>query len=221
MHDLDSPVKPKVVPAEGVDVSGQQPNVDWQAVAGTGRMFSFIKATESTTLLDHMFVDHWKNAEAAGLLRGARHFFRPQQDAVAQAQFFLAQLPTRGELPPVLDVEVSDSTSPAQLAGGIRVWVSYVNANFARPLIYTSPAFWELALLLPEIGASADLWVASWGTPTPGKVSGWSSWAFWQYSNRCTVPGIPGAANNDANRFNGGVEDLKAYSTRHVRNAVR
>ncbi|MEO7036658.1 MAG: GH25 family lysozyme [Polyangiaceae bacterium] len=214
-------MKPNPAHAEGVDVSGHQPLVDWQAIARTGKAFSFIKATESTTLLDHMFVEHWKNADAAGLLRGARHFFRPQEDAVAQAQFFLAHLPSKGELPPVLDVEVSDGASPAQLAGGIRVWVSYVKANFARPLIYTSPAFWGLIALLPDISASADLWVASWGTATPGKVSGWPSWAFWQYSNRCTVPGIPGAANNHADRFNGGIEGLKVYSSKHVGSAVR
>jgi lysozyme len=211
----------KTVLAEGVDVSGAEPIVDWSAVSGSGKAFAFIKATESTTLVDHKFVDHWHDAKAAGLLRGARHFFRPKQDAVAQAQFFLAQLPEKGELPPVLDVDGFDGTSAAQLAGGIRVWVSYVKANFGRPMIYTSPAFWALIALLPDIAASADLWVANWGAPAPAGVKGWASWTFWQYTNRCTIPGIPGAANCDANRFNGSLNELKAYSASYLRGTER
>ena len=53
---------------EGIDLSGYQPTVDWTKVA-----------------------DHWARAKQANLLRGAYHFFRPKQDAAAQARLFLAQ----------------------------------------------------------------------------------------------------------------------------------
>jgi lysozyme len=200
--------------AEGINVSGYQAAVDWQAVSDAGKVFAFVKATESNTLLDHAFNQHWRGAKAAGLLRGAYHFFRPQQDAISQAQFFLAQLPDKGELPPALNVEVARDASLAQLAGGVRTWVSYVSANSGRPVIFTSPEFCDLMPLIPDVSAIADLWVTSWGTTSPTKIDGWTSWTFWQYTNRATIPGVLGAANCDADRFNGSVADLKAYSAR-------
>jgi len=61
--------------AEGIDLSGYQPTVDWTKVAASGIAFAFIKATEGTTLIDHTFADHWARAKRASLLRGAYHFF--------------------------------------------------------------------------------------------------------------------------------------------------
>jgi hypothetical protein len=143
-------------PAEGIDVSGYQPIVNWASVTASGIAFAFVKATEATTLLDHTFVSHWAQAQQAKLLRGAYHFFRPRQDAVAQAKFFLAQLGDPGELPPVLDVEVADGVAPAQIAAGVSTWLNFVAANLGRVIVYTSPAFWNALPAIPDI--------ASWPT---------------------------------------------------------
>ena len=204
--------------AEGIDVSGYPAVLDWLAVREAGKAFAFIKATESSTLLDHAFATHWTSSKAAGLLRGAYHTFRPQEDAVLQAQFFLAQLRDRGELPPVLAVESPPGTSSAQLAGGVRVWLSYVNANYARPLIYASPQL-ALASLIPDIDTCADLWVARWGSSCPNADNGWPSWTFWQYDPRAPVPGLQGTLNANANRFHGTLEQLRAYSAEHLSRA--
>ena len=129
--------------AEGIDLSGYQPTVDWTKVAASGIAFAFIKATEGTTLTDHTFADHWARAKRASLLRGAYHFFRPKQDAAAQARFFLAQLRDPGELPPVLDVEVVNGVPLTQIAAGVDTWLSIVTASVGRPIVYTSPSFWN------------------------------------------------------------------------------
>ncbi|MET0790037.1 MAG: glycoside hydrolase family 25 protein [Polyangiaceae bacterium] len=163
--------------ATGIDVSGYQPHINWPSVAAAGFGFAFIKATESTTLVDHLFADHWAQAKRAGMLRGAYHFFRPQQDAYAQAQHFLSQLGDRGELPPVLDVEVADGVATEKIVNGVNEWVSAVRRGTAKPLIYTSPSFWNTLPGTNRISAKADLWVAHWGAREPA-ANGWHNWTF-------------------------------------------
>ncbi len=196
--------------AEGIDVSRYQPVVDWAKAAQAGVRFAFIKATEGTTHLDNTFGAHWAGAKQARVLRGAYHFFRPQQDGASQARYFLRQLTDHGELPPMLDVEVADGVSPVALVTGIDAWLGVVTASLARPIIYTSPAFWKSLPSIASIASKADLCLAAWNVPAPGAVSGWSNWTFWQYTNKGSVAGIPGLV--DRERFMGGVEQLQAYS---------
>jgi len=203
-------------PAEGIDVSGYQPTVNWASVAASGIAFAFIKATEATTLLDHTFAAHWAQAKQAKVLRGAYHFFRPRQDALAQAKFFLGQLADPGELPPVLDVEVSDGVAPAQIATGVSAWLNFVAASVGRAIVYTCPSFWNALPTAPEVANTADLWVANWGARVPATVHGWPKWTFWQHTNKATISGIPGAGDVDENRFAGSVAELRAYSAAFI-----
>jgi len=199
--------------ALGVDLSGYQPIVEWDKAVASGIAFAFIKATEGTTLVDRAFRSHWADAKSANVLRGAYHFFRPKVDAVAQARAFLAQLDDRGELPPVLDAEVVDGVAPAQVVAGVDAWVDVVASALGRPLIYTSPSFWNALPATTELARKADLWVAHWGARVPAAVNGWGKWTFWQFTNKATISGIPGAAEMDENRFNGSLAELRAYST--------
>jgi lysozyme len=210
-------VAPPAGPATGVDVSGYQTTVDWQKVAASGIAFAFIKATEATTLVDHAFARHWAQAREAKLLRGAYHFFRPKQDAAAQGRFFLAQLEDPGELPPVLDVEVTDGVAPAQVVAGVHAWLDVVAASLARPIIYTSPSFWNALPGAADVANKADLWVAHWGAHVPASVNGWPWWTFWQFTNKASISGIPGTADMDEDRFNGTAAELHAYSAQFLR----
>lgn len=207
---------PMTQPAEGIDVSAYQPTVDWNRVLGSGASFAFIKATEGTGIIDRSFVDHWTRAKASGILRGAYHFFRPAQDAAAQAHHFLDQLLDPGELPPTLDVEVADNIPLARIQDGVNAFVDIVAASLARPIIYTSPGFWNPMPARADIVSKTDLWVANWLVHAPMACKGYTSWTFWQYANAATVPGIPGALNVDANRFNGTVAELHAYSAAYL-----
>src|SRR6478736_58670 len=204
----------ETAPAFGVDLSGYQPVVDWDKVVASGIAFAFVKATEGTTLVDRAFASHWTEAKAANVLRGAYHFFRPKVDAVAQARLFLAQLADPGELPPVLDVEVVNGVAPAQIAAGVGAWIDVVASALGRPLIYTSPSFWNALPAAAELADRADLWVAHWDARTPASVSGWQKWTFWQFTNKATISGIPGAAEMDEDRFNGSPAELRAYCAR-------
>jgi lysozyme len=205
----EMPASPQVRFVEGIDVSKYQKKIEWKKVASS-KTFVFIKATEGINLVDSSFASNWEAAKATGLLRGAYHFFHPKLDPISQAEFFLSKA-TNADLPPVLDVETMHGASGAQLIESATRWLEYVTAQHKRPLIYTSPSFWE-SLPQSTINQKADLWLAEWDTDVPSNTVNWPGWSFWQYTSTGTVPGIPGTV--DLNRFNGTVNDLHAYLTR-------
>ena len=198
------------IQARGVDISRYQSSIDFKKAQASGVSFAFVKATESVDIVDASFATHWSLAKQVGLLRGAYHFFRPRQDAITQARLFLAQLNDPGELPPTLDVEVNDGVPGADIVAGASAWVEYVTPRLNRPLIYTSPSFWNALPGAEPLTLKADLWVAHWGASEPAEVKGWLRWMFWQRTNQASVPGIPSAVDED--RFNGSLAELRAFS---------
>ena len=78
---------------KGVDVSHWDGAIDWVKLAGAGQSFGIAKATEGVTFVDPMFQANWTAIKAAGLVRGAYHFFRPASGGgVQQARFFLGKV---------------------------------------------------------------------------------------------------------------------------------
>jgi hypothetical protein len=83
-----------------------------------------------------------------------------------------------------------------------------------KPLIYTSPSFWETSLGDTTTFAEQGfpLWLAHYTSArsprTPASNWNGDSWAFWQWTSNATVPGISGRA--DENRFIG--SDLSPYT---------
>ncbi|KAL0959560.1 hypothetical protein HGRIS_011271 [Hohenbuehelia grisea] len=76
---------------QGIDVSGFQPNVNFNTVKANGVAFAYIKATEGTTFISSSFSSQYVGATNAGLIRGAYHFAHPDSSSGAtQAKFFLA-----------------------------------------------------------------------------------------------------------------------------------
>ncbi|HYH47785.1 MAG TPA: GH25 family lysozyme [Thermoanaerobaculia bacterium] len=196
----------------GIDVSHYQGAVDWPAVAAGGMAFAFVKATQGTSSVDPLFSQNWNGVQAAGLLRGAYHFFQPGEDPAAQAAHFLSVVPcTAGDLPPVLDVETAGSLTPAEIVQGIETWLAAVEAAAGcAPIVYTAPRFWD------SLGTAAfgrfPLWVAEYGVSTPKLPAGWTSWSFWQSSESGQAAGVHG--NVDLDVFQGSLEDLHLLTAR-------
>src|SRR5262249_36110475 len=59
----------------GTDVSKYQTSVAWADAKAAGISFAFLKATEGGDRVDDNFAENWRNARAAGVPRGAYHFF--------------------------------------------------------------------------------------------------------------------------------------------------
>ncbi|WP_414621477.1 glycoside hydrolase family 25 protein [Calothrix sp. CCY 0018] len=214
----------------GIDVSNHNGKlIDWQTVKSSDVSFAFAKATEGGTYVDKVFATNWKRMKEAGMIRGAYHFFRPLKDAKQQAENFLAQVGNTmeiGDLPPVLDVEHYpdkvarewQQLSVNQRIKCVREWLEIVEkAKGVKPIIYTSPSFWQEYMNNLPVLTQYPLWLAHYTKQKPSVPAnnwGGNGWTFWQYTENGTVAGISGKV--DRNRFNGSFENLVAF----VRNSM-
>ncbi|MGH2621754.1 MAG: GH25 family lysozyme, partial [Anaerolineales bacterium] len=163
---------------------------------------------------DDRFAQNWLGARAAGIFRAAYHVLRPDHDPVAQIDRFASVVGEAGDLPHVLDVELTGEQPDRVIRERTLACLRELEGRFGRkPLVYTADWFWT-----PHIGAQPgvadyDLWVAHYYWPTvqePKVPAGWSTWRLWQHSNRGQVAGIP--ARVDLDFFGGTMEELIAYA---------
>ena len=77
----------------GIDVSKYQGDIDWPRVRASGVAFAFIKATEGGDHADERFADNWAAARAAGMPRGAYHYYYFCRPALEQAAWFMNHVP--------------------------------------------------------------------------------------------------------------------------------
>ena len=202
---------------EGIDVSTYDGTIDWAQVKASGRAFAFAKATEGVTITDSTFATNWAAMKQAGVVRGAYCFFHSTDDPVAEANYFLGVMGKLepGDLPPTLDLEVTDSQSAATITANAITWLDTVAAaTGTRPILYTSPSFVTGSLGSPAgLESHAQLWIANWGVSCPDVPSPFTDWPFWQYNDTATVPGVPGSSGAcDVNKFNGDLAALQALA---------
>jgi GH25 family lysozyme M1 (1,4-beta-N-acetylmuramidase) len=191
----------------GIDISHWQGTIDWRKVAGTGKEFAFMKATDDVDYVDPTFATNRAQARANGLRVGAYHFARPDPspgDARREARFFVkVAAPQAGSLLPVLDIETSRGLDQQGVTRWARTWVAEVRAlTGVTPLVYTSPYGWiartgDTRLLARD---GAPLWIAHWGVSTPLLPAadwGGHGWVVWQHTSDGHVAGIAGRVDLD------------------------
>lgn len=199
--------------AEGIDVSHWQGTIDWSRVAGAGKTFAFLKATQGTTYADPTYATNRSNANANGIPTGAYHFAdvtkTPSNAAGARAEadwFVSVAQPRAGDLPPVFDIEKNNGLGQAALTDWAMTWLERVRQQTGiYPMVYTSPSGWNTRFgtsgnIVAESGYGL-LWIAHWTdalSPTiPANNWAGRGWTFWQYTSSGTVSGISGAVDLD------------------------
>jgi GH25 family lysozyme M1 (1,4-beta-N-acetylmuramidase) len=197
----------------GIDVSKWQGDVNWRAVADDGIKYAIVRVSDGTGYRDEYFDANWRETRENGILRGVYQFFRPGQDAIAQADLLVDRMGELqpGDLPPVIDVEDTDDQSRAVVVDKIRQWIQRVEGRTGvRPMIYTGKYFWQDNVATTEFN-SYPLWVAQYtDNPCPDLPSQWDDWTFWQTSSTGRVDGVSG--NVDTNLFNGDINALRAFT---------
>ncbi len=204
-----------VVRARGIDVSSfQHPagaKINWRLVARAGYRFAFIKSTEGTYYVNPYFKADAAAAKAAGLLVAAYHFANPaNSNGTAQADYALSHgsyHPDGRTLRLILDIEPDPNLHkfcyglrPARMISWI---AAFMNEGHRRtglwPVINTQPAWWDQCTGKTRAFGSDQLWVQDPrpGIKRPKLPSGWTGWAYWQYSITGQVAGI--TANTDLN----------------------
>jgi GH25 family lysozyme M1 (1,4-beta-N-acetylmuramidase) len=197
----------------GIDVSYYDGTINWSSVLNAGYKFAFIRVSDGTGFHDPKFTTNWANAKAAGVVRGVYQFFRPAESVTAQADLLINAIGsyTAGDLPPVIDVEVSGGLSASGVASAVSTWVNRVkNALGVTPIVYTGPSFWRDSVGSPSSFASNPLWIAHYTSLCPDVPGPWSQWTFWQNTDTGHVSGISGDV--DLDKFNGSYADLLAFT---------
>jgi lysozyme len=201
-------------PAIGVDVSHWQGDMDWQQCYAAGARFAYIKSTEGTTHVDDRFHINWEGVQDVAMYASPYHYYLCALDPSRQAHHFADNYPTNASLRPVLDIEDPDNI-PLDISNRILTWLITVEERLGvRPIIYTSPGWWNSNVGAVPWASKYDLWVADWrGNQKPQVPNGFQSWHFWQYTNS-GVGSDWGASSGriDLNAFHGTVMELHDYS---------
>jgi lysozyme len=195
---------------QGVDVSHHQGAIDWRALAAQDVRFAYIKATEGATHVDTRFATNWEQAGAAGLYRGAYHFFTLCQPGARQAANFIAVVPrVAGALPHALDMEhmgpCREGPTMTDVVGEMDAWLDLVEARYgARPLIYTTREFHDAHL---RDVTGERFWIRSIGLRPRFRRD---DWVIWQHHNKARRRGVQGPV--DLNAFRGDADTLAAFA---------
>ncbi|MDG2431518.1 glycoside hydrolase family 25 protein [Flavobacterium sp.] len=199
----------KGIKAVGIDVSEYQGTIDWTQVdtleSKYAIRFAFIRATVGMDRVDQAFEENWLGAKKNKLIRGAYHYYRPNENSLQQAALFIKTVHLhKGDLPPVLDIEkLSENQSMTRLKIGLRRWLEAVETHYKmKPIIYTGEKYYDD--FLKEEFSDYLFWIANYNFYRE-KIE--DDWLFWQFTEKGTVPGIKG--NVDINIYNGDLQQLQ------------
>lgn len=173
----------------GIDVSKYQGQIDWYQLKSQDIKFVFIKATEGKELVDREFQLNWQRAKGANIVRGAYHFYSPRVDWKLQAKNFISQVKLeKGDMPPVLDIELIHSKNQLNLLEDIRKWLEVIERHYGiRPIVYTYENYYN-RFLLNEF-RHYNLWIAKYSN-SPPDLEDAARWEFWQYSETGEYRGL-------------------------------
>lgn len=195
--------------AIGIDVSEYQDEIDWDAVRTLDNdyelSFVFVRATVGNNRLDKRFRENWQGAKENNIIRGAYHYYRPNENSLEQAELFIKTVRLqKGDLPPVLDIEkLPENQSMERLKIGLKRWLNAVEEHYkVKPIIYTGERYYDD--FLKEEFSDYLFWIANYNFYRE-KLE--EDWLFWQFTEKASVSGING--NVDVNIFNGDIEQLR------------
>nr|QNJ46249.1 GH25 muramidase [Metarhizium sp.] len=204
---------------KGFDISGYQPNVDFNKAYADGARFVIIKATEGTTYIDKTFSKHYTGATKAKLIRGAYHFAHPGQNkASAEADFFVQHGGNWSKdaitLPGMVDLESEKGHPPCWgLSHSAMVaWISEFVAAYHKkttryPMLYTNPSWWSACTGNSKAFKDTCPLVLARYASSPGAIpGGWPAQTIWQNSDKSPWGG-------DSDMFNGDLAQLKKLAT--------
>lgn len=161
--------------------------------------FVVLRATMGSNGKDKHFNHFWKQAKKHNLVRGAYHFYRPDEDPKIQAYNFLNKIHLeKGDLIPILDIEKSSKKiSQKELNTNLKIWLKIIEEKYGKkPIIYTFYHYYKD--YLKQDFNEYPLWLANYNNllePSPS-----DSWQIWQFTENGIVHGIN--TKIDLNVFN-------------------
>lgn len=193
----------------GFDVSHYQGVIDWglvDSVASKSALeFVFVRATMGVDGVDRAYKLNWKGAGANHFIRGAYHYYRPDENSVEQAENFIKTVKLApGDLPPVLDIEdLPKKQSVENLRLGLKRWIELVEEHYkVKPILYSGEHYYtnHLKKWFPD----HVLWIANYNFFVEEIKP---EWHFWQFTEKGIVNGIEGKV--DLNIYNGNKTEMR------------
>lgn len=183
----------RLYPYRGIDVSHHQGHIAWAKLPRQGVDFAYIKATEGGDHVDRRFSINWRAAYAAGIRRGAYHFFTLCRSGREQANHFVRHVPVEtAALPPAVDLEFPGNCdhrpSRARFHRELRDFLRIVEARYGKPAVLYLTRVFDRRY---RVSATIDrpLWLRSLHSePSFGA----RPWAIWQVSNVRRLDGVNG-----------------------------
>jgi lysozyme len=193
----------------GIDVSEYQGKINWSYVDTLEKKYPlhyvFIRATVGKDRKDYQFKRNWLGAKENEMIRGAYHYYRPNENSLEQAELFIKTVSLqKGDLPPVLDIEkLPKNQSIANLKLGLKRWLQAVESHYGvKPIIYTGEHYYDD--FLKEEFSDYLFWIANYNLYREEIAE---DWLFWQFTEKASIPGIKG--NVDVNIYNGDLQQLR------------
>lgn len=189
--------------AIGFDVSEYQGEIDWTEVDSVENLypldFVFIRATAGKDKVDACFSENWRGARNRGFLRGAYHYYRPNENSLEQAAHYILNVRLRkGDFPPVLDIEKIPENQPMDsLKVGLHRWLDAVEKHYGvQPIIYSGQKYYDD--FLADEFEGYTFWIANYNFFVE-EID--EDWMFWQFTESADIKGVSGPV--DINIFNG------------------
>ncbi len=205
------PVYAQTDSVHGIDLSHFNGDVEWSVLQELENRPHFIvfKATEGVDYLDPAFKKHWVAARKHGFIRGAYHFFVAHDDPIAEAQWYIKNVPLQqGDLYPIVDVERAKKNEKPGLKKRLQQFLSLIKKHYGvSPIVYTGPHFWNT--YIGESLHDGELWIAQYEVDEPSIPTGWKAWSFWQFTQEGKVSGV--AKPVDMNRFSHSQREFEQF----------
>jgi lysozyme len=197
----------------GIDVSRYQVNINWDEVAKDDRVtFVYLKATESTGLVDRTYKHNLAEVRRVGLPVGVYHFFSPNTPAQQQlSNFMRAVNPSTQDLIPIVDVEVAPrrKSQIVPFLKRLRAFVDGVERYFGcKPMIYTSQYFYKEYLKGKFLDCPIMLAKYSEGVPEVGEDI---RFLVWQFTSSGSIRGIEGNVDRSCLMNHYTVDDIRYH----------
>jgi len=189
----------------GIDVSHYQGGINWIEMRTSHHPieYVFIRATMGIDGKDLRFKENWANANHNNYIRGAYHYYRPNENSTQQFENYAKSVTLiPGDFIPILDIEKESRFGMENLRAGVLNWLKLAEEKYGvKPMVYTGLQFYRDNLK----GHIDDypLWIAAYSGKH--RVKG-VDWHFHQFTEKVIVKGIKTSV--DGNDFIGSREEL-------------
>lgn len=200
----------------GIDISKYQGDeIDFLNKKTDSLGFVICKATEGITYTDPDFTHNWNMISEKKFIRGAYHFYRSNDDPIAQAKNYINALATlqKTDFPPIIDFEeggIDKAQSVAEVQATLLQFINAVEKALKRKVIIYTDVNTGNKYLNKANFASYSLWIANYNNAAQPEVPiTWQedNWVLWQKSASYKI----GTTLNDFDVYNGNLLDLQQF----------